>query len=210
MPDYICCIWWLSSSGYSIYSSTNPGGVRVFIADHGFNYTPGSCLLKVKSSLKAIQSLASAHRSSFSLPVIGITGSNGKTIVKEWLAQLLSTELDICKSPKSFNSPDWRSAFCASAQKKNHQAGVFEAGISKYGKWITWLWMILDILTNIGDAHDEGFISRQQKLEEKKLNSSTLLHFFYCGDQNLPDTPLLNWIQLLLPGVHLRNCRYKS
>lgn len=150
--------------------------------------------MKVKSSLKAIQSLASAHRSSFSLPVIGITGSNGKTIVKEWLAQLLSTELDICKSPKSFNS-QIGVALSVLQLKENHQAGVFEAGISKYGEMDHLALMILPgigILTNIGDAHDEGFISRQQKLEEKIKLFHTASHFYYCGDQNLPDTPLLN------------------
>ncbi|HNM55072.1 MAG TPA: bifunctional UDP-N-acetylmuramoyl-tripeptide:D-alanyl-D-alanine ligase/alanine racemase, partial [Saprospiraceae bacterium] len=169
-------------------------GVRVFIADHDFNFTPGIIFLKVKSSLKAIQSLASAHRNSFLLPVIGITGSNGKTIVKEWLAQLLSTELDICKSPKSFNS-QIGVALSVLQLKDNHQAGVFEAGISKFGEMDHLAQMIcpgIGILTNIGDAHDEGFINRQQKLKEKIKLFRTASHFYYCGDQNLPDTPLLN------------------
>ncbi|MCZ8284204.1 MAG: Mur ligase family protein, partial [Bacteroidia bacterium] len=111
-------------------------GVKVFVV----NFIPenckgldGICFLLVKDTRKALQQLAAHHRERFRFPVIGITGSNGKTIVKEWLYQLLKTDYSIVRSPKSFNSQIgvplsvWQI-------KEEHSLGIFEAGISEPGE----------------------------------------------------------------------------
>lgn len=146
-------------------------GVRCFIISENIdssNYSDASFLL-VSDTMTALQELAAYHRSRFDIPVIGITGSNGKTIVKEWLNQLLQEKNKVVRSPKSFNSQIgvpisvWQI-------NKSHTVGIFEAGISKPGEMKALQQIIqptIGILTNIGAAHDEGFSNRKQKLEEK-------------------------------------------
>ncbi|MCE3227563.1 MAG: alanine racemase [Bacteroidetes bacterium] len=119
--------------------------------------------------LGTLQILAAYHRAQFKIPVIGITGSNGKTIVKEWLYQLLKKEHTICRSPKSFNS---QLGVPLSVLNLNatHTLGIFEAGISLEGEMEKLAEIIqptLGIITSIGSAHDEGFTSRDKKLKEK-------------------------------------------
>lgn len=123
----------------------------------------------VESSLKALQDIAKQHRSQFDIPVIGLTGSNGKTIVKEWLGQLLSTDYRIVKSPKSYNS---QIGVPLSVWQINdtHTLGIFEAGISQLHEMKPLQEIIqpsIGIFTNVGSAHDEGFRSRKQKVTEK-------------------------------------------
>ncbi|MCW3075415.1 MAG: alanine racemase [Bacteroidetes bacterium] len=119
--------------------------------------------------LKDLQVLASHHRKQFDIPVIGITGSNGKTMVKEWLYQLLKKDHTICRSPKSFNS---QLGVPLSVLNLNHShtLAIFEAGISLPGE-MDKLAAIIDptigIVTSIGSAHDEGFDNRQHKIAEK-------------------------------------------
>jgi Alr-MurF fusion protein len=124
---------------------------------------------EVESSLKALQEVAKHHRLQFDIPVIGITGSNGKTIVKEWLGQLLSPDFRIAKSPKSYNS---QIGVPLSVWQLNdtHTLGIFEAGISQPHEMKALQEIIqptIGIFTNIGSAHDEGFRSRKQKATEK-------------------------------------------
>lgn len=147
-------------------------GVKVFIVTHipenciGLEHI---CFLIVPDTLKALQKLAAWHRAQFSIPVIGITGSNGKTIVKEWLYQLLKADYNITRSPKSYNSQIgvplsvWQ-------LKSNHTLGIFEAGISEVKEMAVLSSIIqptLGVLTSLGSAHDEGFESSTQKLQEK-------------------------------------------
>ncbi len=129
----------------------------------------GICFLLVENTRKALQQLAAHHRGRFHIPVIGITGSNGKTIVKEWLYQLLKTDYSIVRSPKSFNSQIgvplsvWQ-------MKEEHSLGIFEAGISEPGEMAVLRDIIrptVGILTSLGTAHDEGFKDTSQKLKEK-------------------------------------------
>ncbi|MCO4291677.1 bifunctional UDP-N-acetylmuramoyl-tripeptide:D-alanyl-D-alanine ligase/alanine racemase [Solitalea sp. MAHUQ-68] len=125
--------------------------------------------LLVNDTLHALQILATAYRKLFSYPVIGITGSNGKTIVKEWLFQLLSVDHQIVRSPKSYNS---QIGVPLSVWQMNDAANlaIFEAGISRPGEMQVLESIIkptIGVLTNIGAAHDEGFVNRQEKLEEK-------------------------------------------
>ncbi len=125
--------------------------------------------LIVPSPLKALQRLAERHREEFSIPIIGITGSNGKTIVKEWLYQMLSPDLSITRSPRSWNSQIgvplsvWRLS-------ETTQMGIFETGISEPGEMDPLEAIIqptIGILTHIGSAHDENFASRREKCMEK-------------------------------------------
>ncbi|MDP1799723.1 MAG: bifunctional UDP-N-acetylmuramoyl-tripeptide:D-alanyl-D-alanine ligase/alanine racemase [Bacteroidota bacterium] len=119
--------------------------------------------------LKAIQKLAAFHRKQFTIPVIGITGSNGKTVVKEWLYQLLKNNFSICRSPKSYNS---QIGVPLSVLNLNHThtLAIFEAGISLPNEMDALVEIIqptIGVFTSIGSAHDEGFESREQKINEK-------------------------------------------
>jgi alanine racemase len=146
-------------------------GVNYYIVDQAFNITNhiNSCFLIVEDTLDALQKLATYHRNKFSIPIIGITGSNGKTIVKEWLTQVLKDYYSICANPKSYNSQIgvplsiWQ-------LNKNHTLGIFEAGISKVeemDKLSNIIQANFGILTHLGTAHNEGFDSPEQKLIEK-------------------------------------------
>lgn len=125
--------------------------------------------LLVPDTLAALQALCRFHRLQFDLPVIGITGSNGKTTVKEWLFQLLQDDFYILRNPRSYNSQVgvplsvWPLQF-------THELGIFEAGISQVGemeKLASIIRPTIGLLTNIGSAHDAGFVNRKEKLEEK-------------------------------------------
>lgn len=161
-------------------------GVRSFVVsepiDHG-RFAGGNFII-ADNTLKAFQLLCAAHRKQFDIPVIGITGSNGKTIVKEWLYQLMREDKNIVRSPKSFNSQVgvplsvWQ-------MSSEHDLGIFEAGISKPGEMRYLEPMILPtlgIFTNIGQAHDENFAGHDLKIEEKLqlfIHCKTLI---YCKD----------------------------
>jgi alanine racemase len=146
-------------------------GVRNFVVSektHPLNF-PEADFLLVDDTLTALQELAAFHRKQFSIPVIGITGSNGKTIVKEWLYQLLQEEYNIVRSPKSYNS---QIGVPLSVWQMNEQntLGIFEAGISEQEEMIRLEKIIqptIGILTNIGEAHSEGFIDAEHKFREK-------------------------------------------
>jgi alanine racemase len=140
----------------------------------------------VKNTFDALQTLASFHRKQFDYPVVGITGSNGKTIVKEWLSTVLSTKLKIVKSPKSFNSQVgvplsiWGMA-------EDHQIGIFEAGISEMGEMERLEQIIrptIGIFTNIGTAHDEGFTTQQFKIQEKLKLFAQVEKVIFCQDHD--------------------------
>lgn len=123
----------------------------------------------VKSSLAAMQSIAAAHRKKFNIPIIGITGSNGKTIVKEWIYQVLQSDHKICRSPKSYNSQLGVPLSVFQLQAED-QLGVFEAGISQPDEMLRLGQVIkpnIGIFTNIGDAHHQHFVDMRQKVNEK-------------------------------------------
>ncbi len=125
--------------------------------------------ITVHDTLAALQQITLHHRRRFSLPVIGITGSNGKTIVKEWLYQLLHDDYIIVRSPKSYNSQIGVPLSVWQINER-HTLGIFEAGISQPGEMEKLQSIILPtigVLTNIGEAHSEGFSSLSEKLNEK-------------------------------------------
>ena len=148
-------------------------GVRNFVvtdvpADRSETY-PDANFLKVSNTLKALQRLAERHRDEFDIPVVGITGSNGKTMVKEWLYQLLSPEMFVTRSPRSYNS-QIGVPLSVWLMDEHTQVGVFEAGISKPGEMAALRAIIrptIAVLTNLGTAHQENFSSMEAKCREK-------------------------------------------
>lgn len=143
--------------------------------------------LVVAHPMKALQKLAEQHRDRFRVPVIGITGSNGKTIVKEWLHQLLSPDRIIARSPRSYNSQIgvplsvWQ-------MSEDAELGIFEAGISEMGEMRALQNMIkptIGILTNIGGAHQENFFSMQEKCMEKLSLFKNCDVVIYNGDNEM-------------------------
>jgi len=144
-------------------------------------------IILVPDSIAALQKLAINHRDRFlknRLPVIGITGSNGKTVVKEWLFQLLENEYSVVRSPKSFNSQIGVPLSVLNIQPEN-DLGIFEAGISMPTEMKNLEKMIkptIGIFTNIGNAHDEGFKSREQKINEKLILFKKAEHLIFCAD----------------------------
>ncbi|MFI5134049.1 MAG: bifunctional UDP-N-acetylmuramoyl-tripeptide:D-alanyl-D-alanine ligase/alanine racemase [Chitinophagales bacterium] len=157
--------------GHQFITELYKKGVRNFIGSEKIEVSvfPGANFILVDDTLIALQQLAAYHRRQFSIPVIGITGSNGKTIVKEWLYQLMHEDFDIVRSPKSYNSQIgvplsvWQ-------MNEHHTLAIFEAGISQQGEMARLERIIqptLGILTNIGEAHSEGFIDSAHKFREK-------------------------------------------
>ena len=171
-------------------------GVRAFVvsdyAEEFLKYTNCSFVV-VANTLKALQKLAAWNRSQFNIPVVGITGSNGKTIVKEWLFDLLHNYA-VIRSPKSYNSQVGvpLSVWNLSA---DYEIALFEAGISKPGE-MQYLQQIIrptiGILTNIGEAHQENFTTKQSKLEEKLKLFESCNTLIYCKDQPLVESVIRN------------------
>jgi len=147
-------------------------GVRNFVVSeirNDFLSLEKATYLKVKNPLEALQKLAGKHRESFDLKVVAITGSNGKTIVKEWLSTCLDENFSIVKSPKSYNSQIGVPLSLWAINNK-HTLGIFEAGISQTNEMKSLGRMIrpeLGILTHIGTAHIENFNSKESLLQEK-------------------------------------------
>ena len=148
-------------------------GVRNFVVanlpeDYEQKY-PDAHFLKVVSPLKALQRLAERHRDEYNLPVVGVTGSNGKTVVKEWLYQLLSGSRNVTRSPRSYNS-QVGVPLSVWLLNSRSEIGIFEAGISQPGEMPALRAIIqptIGVMTNIGPAHQENFSSLQEKCLEK-------------------------------------------
>ena len=143
----------------------------------------------VKNSIEALQQLATFHRRQFSLKTIGITGSNGKTIIKEWLYELLQSDYNIVRNPGSYNSQIGVPLSVWQIEKR-HDLGIFEAGISQIGEMEKIASVIdceLGIFTNIGEAHSEGFHSKKEKISEKLKLFNRAKTVIYCRDHQLLD-----------------------
>lgn len=181
-----------SRDGHQYIAEAYQKGVRCFVVSQkvDLNNFPEASFIDVPDTLKALQLLAKKHRDSFEFPVIGITGSNGKTIVKEWLYQLLKNKENIVRSPKSYNSQVGVPLSIWQCDEQN-TLGIFEAGISKVGEMEVLGKMIsptIGIFVNIGKAHDENFANWDEKTKEKIAlfkDSKTLI---YCRDyKNIDD-----------------------
>lgn len=166
--------------GHAYLYDAYDNGVRNFVISDAkyLSEYPDANILLVNDVLLALHLLAKYNREQYDLKVIGITGSNGKTIVKEWLYQLLATDFNIIRSPKSFNS-QIGVPLSVWEIEADHTLGIFEAGISRGNEMDALADMIqpnIGILTNLGEAHAEGFSSQKEKLEEKlKLFSAAEL-----------------------------------
>lgn len=149
-------------------------GVRCFVVDEqhpGFTGLKEANFLRVANVQEALQRLATFHRCHTSAEVIGITGSNGKTVVKEWIYQLLAEDVSLYRSPRSYNS-QVGVPLSLLGIGDGVQLAVIEAGISKPGEMAKLQNMIrpeIGIFTHLGDAHGENFTSQQEKLVEKAL-----------------------------------------
>ena len=184
-------------------------GIRIFIVEDlptGLNTFSGSSFIQVGNTIRALQDLAAYKRKQFKGTVIGITGSTGKTIVKEWLADILALSIPVVRSPKSYNS---QVGVPLSVWKLNsaYKIGIIEAGISLPGE-MERLQKVIDpdigVITNIGDAHQENFHDLETKAAEKiKLfkNSAVIvycrdneiIHKLLSTDRNLSTKKLVGW-----------------
>lgn len=171
-------------------------GVRNFIVtnklDEFSNYQDCN-FLQVGDSVMALQQIASANRKQYHVPVIGITGSNGKTIVKEWLAQMLTPQYRLAVTPNSYNSQIGVPCSVWSLNEM-HQLAIFEAGVSQPGEMDRLERVIqptIGILTNITSAHAQFFNNDEQKLKEKLKLFKHCPILIYCCDNSLVNNTLL-------------------
>lgn len=173
-------------NGHKYVNDLYDRGVRNFVVEtmDGIISHADANFLIVDNTLAALQSLAAYHRRKFqSLPVIAITGSRGKTRVKEWLNQLLSPDYNIVRSPRSFNSQIGVPLSLWDIDEDTTLA-IIEAGISRAGEMAALHAMIaptMGVITNVSDEHDEGFASRQEKVGEKAILLQGTHQCVYCG-----------------------------
>ncbi len=174
--------------GHDFIESLYQKGQRCFVVarlPHNIEQYSDAEFLLTDSPLSCLQAWAAWHRRQFvPLQVLGITGSNGKTIVKEWLYQLLENDLQVVKSPKSYNS-QLGVPLSVLQIRPQHRWAIFEAGISQRGEMAALAHIIapqIGIFTNIGAAHDEGFASLEEKITEKALLFASCHSLIYCSD----------------------------
>lgn len=176
-------------------------GVQNFVVTH----IPEECndqanFLVVKNTLVALQRFAAYYRSLFHFPIIGLTGSNGKTIVKEWLNFLLSPDYNVIRSPKSYNSQVGVPLSVIAINEK-HNLGIFEAGISTVAEMDKLEKIIkpnIGVLTNIGSSHDEGFTDLEEKIQQKMLLFQDAAVLIYQKNTQIekyisPNTKAFSW-----------------
>lgn len=183
------CIQGERHDGHDYIPELYKKGIRNFVVEKEVDIAQfeSANVLMVTHAIEALQKVVSAHRSSFDLPVIGITGSNGKTIVKEWLYQLLNKDFAIVKNPGSYNSQIGVPLSVWGIEQK-HQLGIFEAGISKPNEMAKLQAIIqpsIGIFTNIGPAHAEGFSSIEEKIQEKLKLFGSVKILVFCADHKL-------------------------
>ena len=184
-------------NGHQFIRELYERGVRNFVVYKEISaeeYKQANFIL-VSDTMHALQQLTSFHRQQFDIPVIGITGSNGKTIVKEWLNQMLEDKYDIVRSPKSYNSQIGVPLSVWQMNERN-ELGIFEAGISRPGEMQNLENIIrptIGIFTNIGEAHSEGFEDIQQKIVEKLKLFPGSKSLIYCKDHKEIDAAVLSW-----------------
>ena len=173
--------------GHNFIEQLYEDGVRAFVVDASYlapEKLDDAFFIKVDDPLSALQAVAAAKRAQFNYPLIGVTGSNGKTIVKEWLFQLLDLSYNIIRSPKSYNSQVgvplsvWR-------MKSENDLAIIEAGISMPGEMVKLERIVkptIGIFTNLGQAHDENFTDANQKAREKLDLFQNVDTLIYCKD----------------------------
>jgi Alr-MurF fusion protein len=175
------------NNGHSYIPNLIEKGITAFVVSVVSVINKKANFILVENTNVALQKLATYKRKQYNYPVVGITGSNGKTIVKEWLHNLLSGEFKIVRSPKSYNS-QVGVPLSVLLMDSGYDLGIFEAGISQPGEMKNLAEIIkptIGIFTNIGDAHQEGFVSLQQKIEEKLLLFTTCKKLIFNTDNKI-------------------------
>lgn len=176
-----------NNSGEKYISQVIEKGIKIIISETFYSEFEGITWIIVENSVKFLQDLAKYHVENSQLKTIGITGSNGKTIVKEWLYQCLWNEIPTVKSPKSFNSQIGLPISLLEISKK-HELGIFEVGISKPSEMEVLEDIFspnIGVLTHIGTAHSSNFKNEEELINEKLLlfkNSETII---FNGDNEL-------------------------
>lgn len=188
-------------NGHQYINNLTHKGVVNFVVTHIPEASKGKAnFFIVDNTLNALQDFAIYYRKLFNFPVIAVTGSNGKTVVKEWLNYLLSPDFNIIRSPKSYNSQVGVPLSIIGINQK-HNLGIFEAGISIPGEMERLEPIIrpeIGVLTNIGTAHEEGFISRQEKIREKLKLFKNVKLLIYQKNEDVakelnPDLKTFTW-----------------
>lgn len=178
------------NDGHNYISELYRRGVRNFVVSEvpmvwASDY-PEANFLKVVNTLEALQRLAERHRDEFNIPIVGITGSNGKTMVKEWLYQLLSQKKYVTRSPRSYNS-QIGVPLSVWLLEPSTQVGIFEAGISQPGEMLALRDIIqptIAVLTNVGNAHQENFSTMEEKCRENSYSSMMLRLLYIISTTN--------------------------
>jgi len=193
-------------NGHLYISELYQRGIRAFLIsqyDEQYRSLTGAGFLIAQDTIQALQKLARYHRHQYTCPVVAVTGSNGKTIIKEWLFHCLSEKFHITRSPKSYNS-QVGVPLSLWLMDENTGMGIFEAGISFPGE-MTRLQQMIDpeigIITNIGEAHEENFSSTGEKTDEKLRLFYDCHTLIYCRDHSyiadhLEKTPQLTGLRL--------------
>lgn len=187
----------LRLDGHNYIKELYAKGLRNFVVEKTDlqNKYPEGNFIEVKNTRLALQKIVSVHRKKFDIPVIGITGSNGKTIVKEWIHQLLHDDYKIVRSPKSYNSQVGVPLSVWNMEEK-HSLAIFEAGISEPNEMENVEKVIqptIGIFTNIGSAHEQNFLNDSHKTKEKLklfLKSKVLI---YCKDHKEINQSITNF-----------------
>ncbi|MDR0969415.1 MAG: bifunctional UDP-N-acetylmuramoyl-tripeptide:D-alanyl-D-alanine ligase/alanine racemase [Lentimicrobiaceae bacterium] len=197
------------NDGHNYVEALYEKGVRYFVVSA---YRPNwdkfseARFIRVNDTLEALQTLSVWHRNQFEIPVVGITGSNGKTVVKEWLFQILEPDFQIVRSPKSYNS-QLGVPLSVWQMKTSNRLAIFEAGISMPGEMQKLQKIIrptIGLITNIGTAHGENFSKVEQKIDEKLKLFKESEKLVYCFDDKrihsgiqradfLKNTQLFTW-----------------
>ncbi len=174
-------------NGHSYIAALYQRGVRCFLLSEEIDDAlyPGAIFIQVENSLKALQMLAAHHRLKYTYPVLAITGSNGKTIIKEWLYSLLHQEQKVIRSPRSYNS-QVGVPLSVLNMDEGYDLAIFEAGISQPNE-MPLLQQIIEadygIISNIGEAHQKNFASKHEKIVEKLQLFKSCKQVVYCADQ---------------------------
>ena len=176
-------------NGHHYIADLYQRGVRAFVvSEKAEGYFPDADFLLVPDTLQALQTLAAYHRSRFDIPVIGITGSNGKTLVKEWLYQLLAPDFTVTRSPRSYNSQIGVPLSVWELWEKTEVA-LFEAAISQRNEMAALERIIkptIGIFTCLGSAHQENFTSMEEKCMEKlQLMKDAEVIIYPSGDETI-------------------------
>jgi Alr-MurF fusion protein len=199
--------------GHTYVQDAYNKGVRHFVVSKRLPHFADldAVFLYVEMPLRALQQIVALHRSHFNVPIIGITGSNGKTIIKEWLYQLLRPDFDVVRSPKSYNS-QLGVPLSVWQMQAHHTLGIFEAGISRPDEMTHLEGIIrptIGIFTMLGTAHQEGFSSEKVKFLEKMRLFERCPILIGCADQGHEwpehdDQQLLLWSATKQPATFIQ------